>query len=119
MNTTNNENGQTWRDIPAPADATGAPSGWLEVDEGRWWRTYTARRAVLDFPRPELPNHDGQVVIEVVGHQYSDGETVERYVHVNGGGMDELTAGQAREVAAALIAAAEELDKLNGDAPPF
>jgi hypothetical protein len=30
-----------------------------------------------------------------------------------------MTAGQARELAAALVQAADELERLTGDAPPF
>ena len=46
--------------------------------------------------------------VEVIGVQHDDG-TVERAVYVNG---EELTAGQTRELATALIAAANEADQL-------
>jgi len=44
--------------------------------------------------------------VEVIGVQHDDG-TVERAVCING---EELTGGQARELAAALIEAADEID---------
>ena len=46
--------------------------------------------------------------VEVIGVQHDDG-TVERAVYVNG---EELTAGQARELATALIAAVDEAERL-------
>ena len=48
------------------------------------------------------------IQVEVIGIQHDDG-TVERAVYVNG---EELTAGQARELATALIAAADEAERL-------
>lgn len=105
-----NEAQVRFADVPVPADALDVPSPWVDYDETRWWRSYTAHRTVLDFGLPNYPGHDGTVVIEVVGNQYSDG-TVEHTIRVEGGdALDELDTPQAREVAAALIAVAERLD---------
>lgn len=65
----------------------------------------------------ELSRHDTSTAgVRVDGWQHQDG-TVERYIGLYD--IEEMNAGQARELAAALLAAAEELDRLNGDAPPF
>jgi hypothetical protein len=50
------------------------------------------------------------VHVQVVGAQHTDGR-IERSVHVHANGV-ELTGGQARELAAALTEAADELDRL-------
>ena len=53
------------------------------------------------------------MVVKVVGIQRGDGGT-ERSIVVDMGKLDELTTGQARELANTLIAAADELDRLSG-----
>ena len=60
------------------------------------------------------------VTARVVGEQDSTG-AVTAWVEVveNPGTDGGMTAGQARELAAALVQAADELDRLTGDAPPF
>ena len=95
-------------DVPAPAWAirTGA---WYD-DGGHITRSLYGGEVVLDT-----------VTARVAGEQDSGGaltawvEVIENRGH-DGGGM---TAGQARELAAALVQAADELDRMTGDAPPF
>ncbi|CAN1549791.1 hypothetical protein MCEMAEM6B_02153 [Mycobacteriaceae bacterium] len=94
--------------IAAPARAHRA-GAWYD-DGARITRTIYGTEAVLDT-----------VTARVVGEQDSGGaltawvEVIENRGH-DGAGM---TAGQARELAAALLDAADELDRLTGDAPPF
>ena len=92
--------------IAAPTARAGT---WYD-DGANIARTIYGTEAVLDT-----------VTARVVGEQDSSGaltawvEVTENRGH-DGGGM---TAGQARELAAALVQAADELDRLTGDAPPF
>ncbi len=59
-------------------------------------------------------------IVLIVGTQYGDGSVARQVeVHAAESSDGELTAAQARELAAALLAAADELDRLNGDEPPF
>ena len=56
----------------------------------------------------------------IAGEQDSGG-VLTAWVEVieNPGTEGTLNAGQARELAAALVQAADELDRLTGEAPPF
>ena len=61
------------------------------------------------------------VTARVVGEQNSGGAIAVGIEVTENPGTDGagMTAGQARELAAALLDAADELDRLTGDAPPF
>jgi hypothetical protein len=72
------------------------------------------------------PAHYGtEVVLDTVtariaGEQDSSGaSTVWIEVIENRGTEGAMTAGQARELAAVLVQAANELDRITGEAPPF
>ena len=58
------------------------------------------------------------VDVGIDGRQEGNGDFT-RSVTVYVDGSVRLSAVEAREVARALLAAAEEFDRLNGDAPPF
>ena len=92
--------------ITAPTARAGA---WYDDGE-TITRTIWGTETVLDT-----------ITARIAGEQDSSGtitawiEVVENAGH-DGAGMN---AGQARELAAALITAADELDRLDGTAPPF
>ena len=87
-------------DIPTPPDAVQVYAGeeWSGDRQGRMFvvATHTV---------------DG-VTVEIVGIQFSDG-TVERHILTSGDGLEQMTAAQARQLAALLVEAADELDRLN------
>ena len=62
----------------------------------------------------------GDVNVRIIGQQDSTGATV-WHVEFDAveGTVGGVNAGQVRELAETLTEAAEELDRLNGDAPPF
>lgn len=105
--------GALYSDVAPPADAT-TVYGWCDMgdDDGHngVMRLWTGSSWVL--------TNGARVVIG--GVQSCTGGTT-RFVSLESSDDSdgEMTAEQAREAAAALQAAAEELDKLNGDAPPF
>ena len=83
--------------IPVPADAMDVPSPWEELDTDLWQRVYCAWR------HPDVPD-----AVQVLGYQRSDG-TVHRTIFANVD-LEDIDAGTARAIAAALIQAADELD---------
>ncbi len=93
--------------IPAPAGAVHV-TAWFDDGE-------TTSRIIYGTAW-----NVGNVNARIIGDQDSDGVTVWK-VEFNAvyGTVGDLTAVQAREMAAALVHAADELDKLTGDAPPF
>ncbi len=95
-------------DVPAPAWAlrTGA---WYD-DGANINRTVYGTENVFQT-----------VTVRMVGEQDSSGASP-AWIEVcenAGGECYALDAGQARELAAALVQAADELDRLDGTAPPF
>jgi hypothetical protein len=89
-------------DIPAPVDAT-------EVTE--WDRIF----AVNVLHRFFYGTQRGERVrVGINGYQNGDGSVRERWIQVDGRAVDgqELDAAAARDLARALIAAADELDGL-------
>ena len=87
--------------IPAPSDATEVDD-WTEWDEGIYARAFTV--ATRDA---------GPMAVEVAGVQYASGHT-RRYIltRPNSFGNDgEMTAAQARALAAELLNAADTLDE--------
>ena len=91
--------------ITAPTARAGT---WYD-DGAHIARTIYGTEAVLDT-----------VTARVVGEQDSSG-AVTAWVEVveNPGTDGGINAGQARELAAALVQAADELDRIDGTAPPF
>lgn len=83
--------------IETPADAIDEPSVWIEWDDNVYQRVYTVHKQQL-----------GDVVVQVLGYQYSD-DRITRAIFVDGD-LDSLDAATARTIAAALTAAADQLD---------
>ncbi|SPM29223.1 hypothetical protein [Mycobacterium terramassiliense] len=84
--------------IPAPPDATRI-YGW-QANGDRTWREFDGRTTRV-----------GEAVIRVVGRQFGDG-TCERWISLSATHDEEFQAEQARELAAALEAVAEEAERL-------
>jgi hypothetical protein len=83
--------------LPAPAVARFL-SHFEKNSTGSWLRRFDGAIRDIDDIR-----------VEVIGIQHGDG-TIDRAVCVNG---EELTSSQARELAKALVAAANEADQLS------
>ncbi len=84
-------------DIAPPADAVGEVDDWMDWDDEVYHRMFTSwTHAAGD--------------VSIVGWQFSDGR-VEREI-LDCGGDEPMAAAQARVRAAALIEAADELDRL-------
>jgi hypothetical protein len=104
-------------DLPAPADCTTEPDGWMQWETDLFARNYTGTvRSVINHG--DGPADDREATVEVYGSQYSSGQ-VERFLYVKGPGIEAMDSAAARGLAQALLDAADELDRLNGDAPPF
>jgi integrase len=84
-------------DIAVPPDAVDDVDDWTDYDDGHYQRMFTS------WTHPTLD-------VSVVGLQFSDGR-VERYI-LCGTNTEELTAEESRQVAAALIEAAAQLDRI-------
>ncbi len=84
--------------IAAPPDATRV-YGW-QTSGGRTWREFDCNTTCV-----------GSAVIRVVGRQFSDGQC-ERWISLSATHDEEFQAAQARELAAALQAVADETERL-------
>lgn len=84
-------------DVAAPVDAVEIDE-WTDWDDGLYQRDFTSWV------------HSG-CEVALRGFQFSDGRT-ERYIWC--GGCDELTADDARQLAVALVEAADTIDRLEG-----
>lgn len=93
----------TTPNVPLPAGAMSADP-WQELGTAApTWRAVT-------FLRHRIIGHDAQVSIS--GIQYAAGGHVDDFqILVEGLECDHLNGDQARELAAALLAAADELDR--------
>ena len=80
-------------DVAAPADAGGEINDWEEWDHG-YGRMYTVC---------------SQGAVEIIGVQFDD-RRIERNILCRAD--DTMTAAQARQLAQALVEAADELDRL-------
>lgn len=80
------------------------PAGAADV---RDWRD-AARR----FYGTERTSNGWQVPVSIVGEQYRDGRVDRRIVVCEGWDLGELDTEQARQLAADLLAAADEIDRL-------
>ncbi len=83
--------------IDAPVDAVGEPDAWQEWDDG-YGRMYTVSSRDV-----------GKMSVQVLGVQFDDGRTE---ASILASGVEQMTAPQARRLAEALIAAADELGRL-------
>ena len=97
-----------YADIAAPADAIDEPSDWEHYDGGCYSRMYSAAKLCVR----------ASSVVNIFGWQFTDGRPTERDIMVDV--TDEtMTAAEARLLAAALIEAADVLDRLTGATPPL
>jgi hypothetical protein len=85
-------------EIAAPPDAARI-YGWQTYGE-RTWREFDGSTRYV-----------GSAVIQVRGQQFSDGRC-ERWIRLSANGDEEFQAEQARELAAALRAVADETERL-------
>jgi hypothetical protein len=98
---------QIWRaDIAPPADATEL-TPWVPWEDERYARSFSIYRADVALEAEQ------RVVVELQGMQYDDG-SIERTLTVEhrSAGMPycvEINGQQAREIAAALLAAADRI----------
>jgi hypothetical protein len=82
---------------------------WEDDGTGHWSRRFAGTERGVELPSDSRFRNKADVDIE--GVQHADG-SIERAVYVNANGV-ELTAAAARDLAATLIAAADEADQLN------
>ena len=85
-------------DLAPPADAVGDIDDWMDADDWVYARMFTS-----------WADPGGEV--SILGIQFSDGRPVERDI-INTGGDGPMTGEQARQLAAALIAAADEAERM-------
>ena len=87
--------------IPMPPDADGPGDEWQEWEGGGYARMYTSSIRTL-----------GDRSAEIFGIQHDDGR-IERFIVAQDSDRDGgMTASQARQFAALLIEAADEMDRL-------
>ena len=89
-----------YADVAPPADAIGGVDDWMDVGGGEYQRAFTS------WSRDD----GGHLSVEIFGLQLSDGR-VERHI-VDKARDCSMTAAGARQRAAALLDAADELDRL-------
>jgi hypothetical protein len=87
-------------DVPSPREAIGDIDEWSEFGDGLFTRQYNVWR------HPEQP-------VSVEGWQYSDGQTTYVEREIIDDRNDGITAEQCRHRAAALLEAADLLDRLS------
>jgi hypothetical protein len=97
-----------YANIPAPAGATKIDPWYRFGAEDEWLRYFEGTRI----------GETGRLAVGVGGWQYCDGK-VEYNAQVLGDDVANLSAEDARLLAERLSAAADALDRLTGDAPPF
>jgi hypothetical protein len=88
---------QLCADIASPVDATGEPDVWQEWGDG-YGRMYSVSSRDV-----------GPMTVDVCGVQFDDGRT-ETSISILAGEVEQMSAAQARQLAAALVAAADEMD---------
>ncbi|ORV61492.1 hypothetical protein AWC03_09865 [Mycobacterium europaeum] len=90
-------------DVPLPSDAAGDVAEWEEWQGGGHARMYTCSVRTA-----------GTFSVEIVGIQHDDDGRVERFILAQDTARDgSMTAANAREFAALLVDAADELDSLS------
>jgi hypothetical protein len=113
------ENGMRgWRDmadavmgnVPSPADA-------VSVDEWGDALTPHAFRLFHGTTRTVELEHGASIDVVIRGTQSADGTVEERGILIHGGSDDTITTQEARRLAAALIAAADEAEQMNNCDP--
>jgi hypothetical protein len=96
-----------YANIPAPAGATKVDPWYRFGAEGEWLRYFEGTRI-----------GETGLAVGVGGWQHCDGK-VEYSAQVLGDDVANLNATDARVLSERLAAAADELERLTGDAPPF
>jgi hypothetical protein len=109
-------NSRVWRicqttdlppDVPHPAGATHV-ADWYDVDGPDAARCFTGSEWAVDRGQ-----HSPDLLVQIDGTQYRDGKAV-RFISVMEGQYErltELSGARARQLARALIAAADEVDR--------
>lgn len=106
-----------YADVPAPADAISPPTRWEEWDDATWARGFTSMRRRFEYPAETPQGQTQKITVDVSGWQLTDG-TCERSIYTAGDALESMTPEQAREVAAALLAAADRIDAVDGTPAP-
>lgn len=90
-------------DIAAPADA---------IDTGLWEDDGDGgcQRSVIFWKHPGVPE-----AVQVIGEQHDDGTVTNRLIY-GSADLEAIDASTARAIAAALVLAADELDRIDGGA---
>jgi hypothetical protein len=96
---------ETLANVPLPAGAVRVDD-WYDTGTAEPGRYFVGSSWVVE--RNNHHNRDTDIMILVDGTQYCDGR-VERIISVDD---DDLTISQARELAAALVAAADEAEQM-------
>jgi hypothetical protein len=107
------ENTPEWRELEdAIMGNVAAPVGALTVDEWSDGLTPHAYRTFCGSTREVPVRYIGNEVVQVTvqGTQKADGSVDEHGIRIDGGPYDLISADEARGIAAALIAAADEVD---------
>jgi len=94
-------------DVPAPADAIDTPLDWEPAGQG-YRRGYT----VWDRSGRRRDVDALLFAVQIQGHQYSDGRTARQIYAL--AELEGIEASEARQIAAALLEAADALDALDG-----
>ena len=89
---------QQFSHIEPPADCPGEIGDWYQWNDNTFSRAYSA-----------WVREVGSTGVEVMGTQFSDGRVM-REIFV--GGMDGMTVGKVRRLAAALLDAADVIEKI-------
>lgn len=108
------KNAPEWREFEdAIMGNVAAPVGALMVDgwcDGLTPHAYRVFRGSTRQVPVRYSDDDGGVRIMVQGTQKADGRVDEHGIVISGGPYDLISADEARRIAAALIAAADEID---------
>ncbi len=106
------ENERGWREL---ADAVmgnvPAPTGAVSVREWDDALTPDAFRAFHGTTRTVELERGADIDVVIRGTQLSDGDVEERGIWIRGGLGETITTDEARRLAGALIAAADEIDR--------
>lgn len=97
-----------YRQIPHPAGAVHIED-WDDADTPEPFRFFDGSRWGVD-----RPHRDSDLEVRVSGLQYHDGRIVRDIVVHELHADEPITIEQARRLAAALIAAADEVEQMNG-----
>lgn len=100
-----------WRDLAeAVMGNVPLPAGAISVDEWADALTPHAFRLFHGAARTVALKHGADIEVVIRGTQSADGSVEERGILIHGGSDDTITTDEARRVAAALIAAADEAE---------